>query len=96
VKDIGWDLHEESKITVDFFKKNYDYLRFFGRDIETILAKTKIAHSKRVFCKPNSEKKKVTLNDLEKGFELYLKNDDIKNRKENEIIKKQLYSSIYS
>jgi SpoVK/Ycf46/Vps4 family AAA+-type ATPase len=96
VHDIGWELHEESKITSVFFKKNYDYLKFFGRDVETILAKTKIAHSKRVFCKPESEKKKITINDLEKGFELYLKNDDIKNRKDTEFMKKQLYSSIYS
>jgi ATP-dependent 26S proteasome regulatory subunit len=85
VNDIGWELHEESKISVEFFKKNYDYLKFFGRDIETVLAKTKISHSKRVFCKPNSEKKKITLKDLEKGFEMYLKNDDIKNRKEDKI-----------
>ena len=96
VKDIGWQLHEESKITSDFFKKNYDYLKFFGRDIETILAKTKIAHSKRVFCKPDNEKKKITIKDLEKGFELYLQNDDIKNRKDSENMKKQLYNSIYS
>ena len=96
VKDIGWELHEESKITQDFFKKNYDYFRFFGRDIETVLAKTKIVHSKRVFCKPTSEKKKITLKDLEKGFELYLKNDDIKNRKNNDYMKKQIYNSIYS
>jgi len=96
VHDIGWELHEESKITSVFFKKNYDYLKFFGRDVETILAKTKIAHSKRVFCKPESEKKKITINDLEKGFELYLKNDDIKNRKDTEFMKKQLYNSIYS
>ena len=96
VKDIGWELHEESKINVDFFKKNYDYFKFFGRDIETILAKTKIVHSKRVFCKPSCEKKKIILKDLEKGFESYLKNEDIKNRKENENMKKQIYSSIYS
>jgi SpoVK/Ycf46/Vps4 family AAA+-type ATPase len=96
VKDIGWELHEESKITSEFFKKNYDYFRFFGRDIETVLAKTKIVHSKRVFCKHNSEKKKITLRDLEKGFELYLKNDDIKNRKNNDYIKKEIYNSIYS
>jgi SpoVK/Ycf46/Vps4 family AAA+-type ATPase len=96
VKDIGWELHEDSKITPDFFKKNYDYLKFFGRDIETVLAKTKIAHSKRVFCKVDSEKKKITLKDLEKGFELYLKNDDIKKRKDNENMKKYIYSSIYS
>jgi SpoVK/Ycf46/Vps4 family AAA+-type ATPase len=96
VKDIGWELHEESKITPDFFKKNYDYFKFFGRDIETVLAKTKIAHSKRVFCKADSEKKKITLKDLEKGFELYLKNDGIKKRKDSENMKKYIYSSIYS
>ena len=94
--DIGWELHEDSKNASMFFKKNYDYMKFFGRDVETILAKTKIAHSKRVFCKPESEKKKITINDLEKGFELYLKNDDIKNRKDIEFMKKQLYNSIYS
>ena len=96
VHDIGWELHEDSKNASMFFKKNYDYMKFFGRDVETILAKTKIAHSKRVFCKPESEKKKITINDLEKGFELYLKNDDIKNRKDIEFMKKQLYNSIYS
>jgi SpoVK/Ycf46/Vps4 family AAA+-type ATPase len=96
VMDIGWELHEESKITQDFFKKNYDYFKFFGRDIETILAKTKIAHSKRVFCKADSEKKKITLKDLEKGFELYLKNDGVKKRKDSENMKKYIYSSIYS
>jgi SpoVK/Ycf46/Vps4 family AAA+-type ATPase len=96
VKDIGWELHEDSKITPEFFKKNYDYFKFFGRDIETVLAKTKIAHSKRVFCKPENEKKKITIKDLEKGFALYLKNDDIKNRKDNEYMKKELYYSLYS
>jgi SpoVK/Ycf46/Vps4 family AAA+-type ATPase len=96
VQDIGWEIHADSKITPDFFKKNYDYLKFFGRDIETILAKTKIAHSKRVFCKPESEKKKITIKDLEKGFEMFLKNDDIKNRKDVEFMRKQLYNTLYS
>ena len=95
VGDIGWLLHEDSKIDVGFFKKNFDYFKFFGRDIETILAKTKIAHSKRVFCKPEEEKKKITLNDLEKGFAMYLSNEDVKNRKDTDILKKQLYSSFY-
>ena len=96
VKDIGWSIHENSNIKVQWFKKNYDYFAFFGRDMETLLAKTKIAHSKRVFCKGEDEKKKITLADLDKGFEIYLSNDDIKNKKEVEHFKKQLYSSIYS
>ena len=58
--------------------------------METLLAKTKIAHSKRVFCKPENEKKKLILVDLNKGFEMYLKNNDVKNRKEKGNLQKSL------
>jgi SpoVK/Ycf46/Vps4 family AAA+-type ATPase len=95
VKDNGWFIHENSNIKVEWFQKNKDYFPFFGRDIETLLAKVKIAHSKRVFCKAEDEKKKITLVDLEKGFEMFIKNSDNKNKKEAEDLKKQLYSSIY-
>jgi len=95
IKDIGWELDENSKITIDWFKKNIEYFKFFGRDIETILAKTKIAHSKRVFCKQENEKKKINIKDLDKGLEIYLKNENIKNRKEEEYLKKQLYNTLY-
>jgi SpoVK/Ycf46/Vps4 family AAA+-type ATPase len=96
VKDIGWDLDTNSKITVDWFKKNKDYFKFYGRDIETILAKTKIAHSRRVFCKPENEKKKINLKDLDKGLEIYLRNDDVKERKDKRDMEKYLYSTLYS
>lgn len=95
VKDIGWEVDTDSNMTVDLFKKNKDYFKFYGRDIETVLAKTKIAHSKRVFCRPESEKKKITLKDLNAGFEIYLKNDDVKHRKDEQEFKKQLYNSLY-
>jgi len=87
VKDIKWDIDESNKITKEWFTKNLDYFKFFGRDIETLLAKTKIVHARRVFCKPQNEKMKISLEDLEKGFQLYLKNDEVKNRKAAENIK---------
>lgn len=96
VKEIGWELHENSGITSDWFKQNKDYFKFYGRDIETILAKTKIAHSKRVFCKPENEKRKIIVKDLENGFTLYLKNEDVKNRKNDLESKKYLYNTLYS
>lgn len=96
VKDIGWEIDVDSKINIDWFKKNKDYFTFYGRDIETILAKTKIAHSRRVFCKPDNEKKKIILKDLDKGLEIYLKNDDVKNRKDKLEMEKYLYSTLYS
>ena len=75
--------------------KEKDYFKFYGRDIETILAKTKIAHSRRVFCKNDNEKRKINLADLDKGFEIYLKNEEVKSRKDDLEIKKQLYNTLY-
>jgi SpoVK/Ycf46/Vps4 family AAA+-type ATPase len=96
VRDIEWKIDEKSNISVEWFKKNKDYFKFYGRDIETLLSKCKIAHSKRVFCLPETEKKKLVLKDLEKGFEIYLKNDDVKGRKDENEFRKQLYNSLYS
>ena len=84
VHDINWSIVDTSKINGEWFEKKKIYFKFFGRDIETLLAKTKIAHSRRIFCKLPDEKTKITLKDLEKGFELYIKNDEVKNRKESE------------
>jgi ATP-dependent 26S proteasome regulatory subunit len=96
VADIGWQLHDKSQISCEWFKKNKDYLKFYGRDIETILAKTKIAHSKRIFCGPEHEKRKILLKDLENGFKMFLKNEDVKNRKNDVQFKKDMYNTLYS
>jgi SpoVK/Ycf46/Vps4 family AAA+-type ATPase len=95
VNDIGWTICDDSGISADWFKKNKEYFKFYGRDIETVLAKTKMSHSKRIFCKPECEKKKINIKDLEKGFEIYLKNEDVKNRKESDNFKKYLYNTMY-
>jgi SpoVK/Ycf46/Vps4 family AAA+-type ATPase len=91
IKEINWEISENDtsnqKITKAWFEKNLDYFKFFGRDIETLLDKTKIVHARRVFCKPQIDKMKITMKDLEKGFELYLKNDEVKKRKEAESLK---------
>jgi len=94
VNDIGWIIHEESKISVEWFKKNIDYFKFYGRDIETFLSKAKIAHSRRVFCKSEDEKRKLTVNDLDKGLEMFLKNENVKSRKEKEEMKR-IMNSLY-
>jgi SpoVK/Ycf46/Vps4 family AAA+-type ATPase len=95
VGDIGWSIDENIKNDMEFFKNNYDYFKSFGRDIETLLSKTKISHSRRVFCLPEDTKKKITKEDLENGLKMYLKNDDVKKRQDKERTKRELYSSIY-
>lgn len=96
VSDIDWKIEENSKITSEWFKKNKEYFPFYGRDIEAILAKTKIAHSRRVFCRPADDKKRLTLKDLDAGFAVYLRNDDVKNRKNEAEMKRLLYNTLYS
>jgi SpoVK/Ycf46/Vps4 family AAA+-type ATPase len=76
--DFGWLVHEELK--VEWFEKNMKYFKYYGRDMETLFTKTKIAHSRRVFCKPEEMKKKIIMKDLENGFKLFIKNDEVKNR----------------
>lgn len=96
VKDIGWQIDTDSKIMNDWFKKNKDFFHFYGRDIETLLTKIKIAHSRRVFCLPEKDKKRINLKDLDKGLEIFLKNDDIKNRKVEKELKQYMYNTLYS
>lgn len=93
VNDGGWFLSEKSEINEKWFEKHKKHFKFFGRDIETLFAKTKIAHSKRVFCLDNSLKKYITIKDLDKGLEVYLKHEDSK-EKENEI-HRNIIRSIY-
>ena len=97
VNDGGWYLAEETKIDVKWFEKNKPNFKFYGRDIETLFAKTKIAHSRRVFCLETSVKKYLTISDLEKGLEIFLKNDTSKNKeKEKEKEKfKSILNSMY-
>jgi SpoVK/Ycf46/Vps4 family AAA+-type ATPase len=94
VNEIGWTI-EDTVVSVNWFKKNMVYFKFFGRDMETLLAKVKIAHGRRVFCKPENEKKKITMTDMENGFKIYLKNDNVKNRKDSDNMK-QVLSSLYA
>jgi SpoVK/Ycf46/Vps4 family AAA+-type ATPase len=94
VNEIGWTIENES-ISVNWFKKNMVYFKFFGRDMETLLAKVKIAHGRRVFCKPENEKKKITMTDMENGFKMYLKNDNVKKRKDSDNMK-EILSSLYA
>jgi ATP-dependent 26S proteasome regulatory subunit len=96
VRDIGWSIDSDSEknINASWFEKKLPYFKFFGRDIEVFLSKVKIVHGRRVFCKTATEKTKITFQDLEKGFELYLKNDEVKKRKDDAGIKFAL-SSMY-
>jgi SpoVK/Ycf46/Vps4 family AAA+-type ATPase len=91
INDSGWYI-DPSSINSKWFEKNKASFKFYGRDIETLFAKTKIAHSRRVFCLDENMKKKLTISDIDKGLEIYLKNGS-KNDDEN---LKRVISYMYS
>lgn len=72
VTDIGWSIGD--KINAKWFEVNKQHFKYYGRDMESLLSKTKIAHSRRVFGLNLEDKKIIILNDLEQGLKMYLKN----------------------
>lgn len=80
IKEAKWEIAEDSNITIDWFETNIKLFEHYGRSMEILFTKTKIAHSRRVFCFENKYKKKIILDDLENGLEMYY-NSQNKNKK---------------
>jgi len=78
INDAGWSLKEE--IPDKWFEPKMDTFTFYGRDMETLLSNTKIAHGRRVFCKPKEEKTKLTMKDIKSGYNMFIDNNEVKER----------------
>ncbi len=89
VNDIGWKLHKNIKN--NWFENKMDDFKFYGRDIETFLAKVKIAHGRRVFCLPVEQKLTINIKDLEKGYKFFLNNKNDKKKDLTKQILNQMY-----
>jgi SpoVK/Ycf46/Vps4 family AAA+-type ATPase len=83
VTEAKWSVSETEPIKSEWFNTNIKYFKSFGRNIETLFAKTKIAHSRRVFCKDISEKTVLTHADIISGFALYKQNEQADIDKKN-------------
>jgi len=90
VEEAGWKTAADNIISVKWFEKNKAQFRHFGRDMELLFFYTKLAHSRRVFLKSADEKRILSKEDIEKGYELFLENG----KKEN-LVQKQIWESLY-
>ena len=77
IEDQGWKLDKEA-IVEAWFQKYKDEFKHFGRDIEIFLTNIKICHGRRIYGSKN-EKKLITKDDIESGYENYLINRKKKN-----------------
>lgn len=71
--DESLNLNNDNKLN-EFFKKNYEMFKNFGGDMETLLFSSKIAHSKRIFGKNPNLRKKMIMEDITLGFEIFKNN----------------------
>ena len=93
VNDNNWSLLEP--LSDDWFDKNKNIFNYYGRDMETLFSKVKIVHSKRVFCLEQSEKTKISTDDMDNGLIIYKKmNQSEKKRNEKERLS-QIYNTLY-
>ena len=89
VKKLGWKINEKD-IKTNFFEENYSNFKNMAGDMETLLFNCKIAHGKRVFCKPK-EKKILTLEDIKNGFKRF--NEGRGNDKDD--VREQIWKNMY-
>jgi hypothetical protein len=88
----GWSyidgfMENKNKRKEEWFTKHKVLFTHYGRDMELLFSYVKISHAQRIFGKDASLRKKITEEDLENGFQLFLQN------KNNE--KKQSYTPPY-
>ena len=69
VKNENWEYIDSVDTLKEFFIKNKSSFPRFGGDIETLFLKSKIMHSRRVIFKDAIHRKKISLQDVKKGFD---------------------------
>ena len=77
-------------ITEEWFEKHKEYLPAFGRDIEKLFSHSKVAYGRRSYGKKDIEKQVISLEDLNKGFDIF-KSNKMKNNELPKYIRQTLY-----
>jgi ATPase family associated with various cellular activities (AAA) len=80
VKHSNWTV---DPIPNEFFDSNFKYFIFKGGDMELLSQMSKIAYSRRTFGKHQEINHHLTYIDVKNGMDLFLLNDEVKNRSNN-------------
>ena len=81
LKDNKWEL-DKNVANSDWFDKNMESFKNYGRDVENLFSKCKICHFRRIFGK-KEKIHMITEEDLTKGFEKFKNFNKHNNKKES-------------
>lgn len=74
IKENEWELVCDDNIAEKWFEQKIKDFKHFGRDMELLFSYTKISHGRRIYGKSVDLRKKITLEDLDSGYQLFIKN----------------------
>ena len=71
VIESGWKITDNAADAI-WFDKHKKHFTAYGRDMELLFSKVKIAHGRRIFCnKSKTDKAEINRDDLENGFKKF-------------------------
>lgn len=82
VREQEWAFENEDNIKEKWFNEKKSKFKGYGRDMELLLLYVKIAHGKRIYGKSKDLRKKISLDDLNNGFNTFEKNKNVKTEPE--------------
>jgi SpoVK/Ycf46/Vps4 family AAA+-type ATPase len=88
INETDW-LLEDDVVNIKWFDKRKQEFKNYGRDMELLFSYLKIAHSRRIYGKDASLRKHISIEDLDTGYDMFMKNK----KKENKMDK--ILESIY-
>jgi SpoVK/Ycf46/Vps4 family AAA+-type ATPase len=74
VLEQEWEFENPADIKEKWFGEKKELFKNFGRDIELLFTYSKIAHSRRIYGKDKELRKKLSIEDMNTGYETFLKN----------------------
>jgi len=80
ITETDWSFENVDEIQTKWFEQRKREFRHYGRDMELLFSFAKISHAKRVYGKPVELRKKISLDDLNKGYDTFIKNKKQKNK----------------
>lgn len=70
-----WSIAIDKEPLKNWFREHHSSLPYFGRDIELLFTYVKISHSRRIYGLEKELRKKLTMEDLEKGWIIFEANN---------------------
>lgn len=83
VDESDWAFMNKEEVNVKWFDEKKKSFNHYGRDMEMLFTYMKVCHSKRIYGKSSELRKKLTLEDMKEGYDMYMRHKKQKSKNED-------------